>query len=67
MLSNTLRLNFYLYQNYSHSSFALPSKNNKTYSKKYAKEQMCLYSWNYIINHNENEDENEKKIIYIYI
>ena len=28
---------------------------------------MCLYSWNYIVNHNENEDENEKKIIYIYI
>ena len=22
---------------------------------------MCLYSWDYTINHNENEDENEKK------
>ena len=21
---------------------------------------MCLYLWNYTINHNENEDENEK-------
>ena len=21
---------------------------------------MCLYSWDYTINHNENEDENEK-------
>ena len=22
---------------------------------------MCLYSWDYTINHNDNEDENEKK------
>ena len=22
---------------------------------------MCLYSWDYIINHNENEDKNEKR------
>ena len=22
---------------------------------------MCLYSWNYAINHNENGDENKKK------
>lgn len=24
--------------------------------------KMCLYSWDYAINHNENEEENEKKI-----
>ena len=23
---------------------------------------MCLYSWDYTINHNENKDENKKKI-----
>ena len=22
---------------------------------------MCLYSWDYTINHDENKDENEKK------
>ena len=22
---------------------------------------MCLYSWDYMINHNENEDGNQKK------
>ena len=49
-----------IYENYSHSSSTLSSKNNKTYSKKYTKEEVCLYSWDYLINHNENEDENEK-------
>ena len=38
----------------------LSSKNNKIYSKKWAKEQVCQYSWDYTINHNENEGENEK-------
>ena len=28
--------------------------------KKWPKEQVCLYSWDYTINHNENEDENEQ-------
>ena len=28
--------------------------------KKWAKRQVCLYSWDYAINDNENEDENEK-------
>ena len=28
--------------------------------KKQAKEQVCLYSWDYTIDHNENEDGNEK-------
>ena len=49
-----------LFENYSHSSSTLSSKNNWTYSKKEAKEQVSLYSWNYTINHNENEDENKK-------
>ena len=39
--------------------------NNRTHSKKYAKEQVYLYSWDYTINSNENEDENEGKIPYI--
>ena len=30
--------------NYSHFSPTSSSKNTKIYSKKYAKEQMCLYS-----------------------
>ena len=28
-----------------------------TYYKIWAKEQVCLYIWDYAINHNENEDE----------
>ena len=46
-----------LLENYSHSSSALSSKNNRIYSKKLAKEQVALYSWDYTINHNENEDD----------
>ena len=41
-----------LVENYSHSSSMLLSKNNRTYSKKLAKEQVCLYSWYYVINDN---------------
>ena len=52
-------------ENYSHTSSTLSSKNNRTHSKKYAKEQVYLYSWDYTINSNENEDENEGKIPYI--
>ena len=35
------------------------SKSSGTYSKKQAKEQVCLYLWDNAIN-NENKDENEK-------
>ena len=49
-----------LFENYFNSSPTLSSKNNGTYSKKQAKGQVCLYSWDYMINHNENEDKNEK-------
>ena len=49
-----------LIENYLHSSFMLSSKISMTLSKKWAKGQVCLYSWDYTINHNENEDENEK-------
>ena len=45
-----------LFENYSLSSFKLPSKNNRKYSKKYAKNQVCLFKWGYTINYNENED-----------
>ena len=48
-----------IFENYSHFS----SRNRWTYSKKKQKKQVCLYSWDYAINHNVNEDENEKKII----
>ena len=34
-----------LSENYSHSSSTLSSKNDRTYSKKYAKEQEFVYSW----------------------
>ena len=33
-----------LFENYSHSSSMLSSKNDRTYSKKYAKEQEFVYS-----------------------
>ena len=33
-------------ENYSHSSFTLSSKNNRTHSEKEAKEQVYLYSYN---------------------
>ena len=32
-----------LFENDSHSSYTLSSKNNRTYSKKEAEEQTCLY------------------------
>ena len=51
---------FFLFENYSHSSSTLSSKNNRTCSKKQAEEQMYLYSWDYAINHNENENEDKK-------
>ena len=35
---------FLLFRNYCHSSPMLPSLNNRTYSKKYVKEQICLYT-----------------------
>ena len=40
----------------------LSFKNNRTYSKRKGKENVCLYSWDYIFNHSENDDENEKLI-----
>ena len=40
----------------------LSSKNNMKYSKKEARELVCLHSWDYTINYNENEDESEKKM-----
>ena len=52
-------------ENCSNSWCTLLSKNNRAYSKKQAKKQVCLYSWDYTINHNKNKDENEKKSTYI--
>ena len=49
-----------LFEKYPHSSLRLSSKNNRIYSNKQAIEQVCLYSWDYLINHNENKEENEK-------
>ena len=37
----------------------IKQKYNNT-QKKYAKELVCLYSWDYMSNHDENKDENEK-------
>ena len=54
MLCKTLKLNFY-YLKIIHI-LHLRYKKNKTYSKKQPKEQVCLYSWDYAINHNENKD-----------
>ena len=55
-----LKTEILLFENYSHSPSSLSSKNKSTYSKKQTKERMCLYFWDYIINHNEYEDENEE-------
>ena len=49
-----------LFENGSHSSSTLSTKKNRTYSKKLAKEQVWLYSWDYKSNHNEKKNENEK-------
>ena len=51
---------FLLFVNYSHSSSALSFKNNSIYCKKEVKKHVCLYSWDYTINHDENEDKNKK-------
>ena len=51
----------FLFENYSYSSSKLSSKNNKIFIKK-AKDQVCLYLRDYMINHDENEDENGKWI-----
>ena len=59
ILSNTLRLKFF-YLKILYSSPTLSSKSNRAHPKKKAKEQVCLYSCDYTINHNENDDENEK-------
>ena len=61
MLSNNLRLNFcylkvirILHQRY-HSKIIGHILKNKQ------KNRLCLYSSDFIIDHNENEDENEKR------
>ena len=46
-----------LFENYSHSSSTVPSKHIRTYFFKKAKLQVCLYSWDYTINHNKNKDK----------
>ena len=60
MLSN-IQAELLVFENYSHSSFPLSSKDNigHIFFKK-AKDQVYMYSWDYTINHNENEYENEK-------
>ena len=59
MLSNTLKLNFcclkiihILHPRYYSKIIG--------HDKKWAKKHICLYSWDYTINHNDSEDENEK-------
>ena len=52
-----------LFENYSHCLSTLSSKIKRTKEigwKNQAKEQVCLCSWDYTINHNEIENENEK-------
>ena len=48
-------------EKYWHSSSTLSSKNNRICYKKKAKEEACLYSWDYVINHDENENKNENR------
>ena len=56
MLSNTLSWTFAIWNLFTYFIHVI-SKNNRTYSKKQAEEQVFLYSWDYTINHNENEEE----------
>ena len=59
MLSNTLRLNF----DYLKIIHILRPRHYPKiigHTLKWVKEQMCMYSWDYTINHNENEDEKEQ-------
>ena len=62
MLSNTLMLNFfnleviYILQPCYYPKIIGHILKNKQ------RNNMCLYSGDYMINHNENEDENEKYI-----
>ena len=35
------------------------------YSQKEVKKHLCLYLWDYTVNHDQNEDKNEKKITWI--
>ena len=60
MLSNTLRLEFCCLSiiHVLHPHYCLKVIGHTL--KKQAKEQVCLYLWDYTINHNENEEEKEK-------
>ena len=52
-----------LFEHYLFSSSTLSSKNNRAYSKKCAKKQVCLFVYfNQIIMINYNESEKEKQI-----
>ena len=57
-----LEAELWLFENYSHSSSTLSSKNSRTYSKNKQKNKcVCIH----MINHTENEDEKEKQITQI--
>ena len=58
MLSNTLSQNFY-YLTIIYILHPLYYPKIVGHSEKWAKEEVCLYSWDYTINHNESEDKNE--------
>ena len=43
--------------NHLHPPSTLSTKNNRTYSRKYAKKKVRLFLRDYVINHNESENE----------
>ena len=48
---------------YVHVIFLDSTKLKIVWKKKtFFSKHVCLYSWDYTINHNKNEDENEKYI-----
>ena len=61
-----LEAELFAFENYSHFSSPSSTKNIRTCSKKWAKEQVRLYSRDCAINHNEIEKENEKKITQVW-
>ena len=60
MLNNTLRLNFcYIKKLFTFLIHVIIQK-IIVYILKIKQKKKCLFSWDYMINHNDNEDENEK-------
>ena len=59
MLSNTLRVNFFFLK-ITHILYPHYHPKILRHALKSKKEQVCLYSGDFVVNQKENEDENKK-------